>query len=194
VGYDGRLLYNDECSVCRRIAAWVKRSAQDEDTGARGLVERPIGDDPAELESLRPGLDIWDAYATIHLVMPDGSMKLGGEAVAEVLRRLPATRWFARMFSIDVWGFRPFQCMLNICYAILADIRPLFGCESCGSTSRWMRPVAWAIKSLTGIFGGRRPASIKAHFAPLPLAARSGAGHAEELVSARAPRLDGKRG
>ena len=37
---------------------------------------------------MSPGLDIWDAYATIHLLMPDGSMRLGGEAVAEVLTLL----------------------------------------------------------------------------------------------------------
>jgi hypothetical protein len=47
---------------------------------------------------LHPDLDIWDAYETIHVMMPDGSMKLGGEAVAEVLRNLPNTKWFAASF------------------------------------------------------------------------------------------------
>lgn len=42
------------------------------------------------LRSPNPDPDIWDAYATIHLLMPDGSMKLGGKAVAEVLRICPA--------------------------------------------------------------------------------------------------------
>jgi predicted DCC family thiol-disulfide oxidoreductase YuxK len=167
------LLYNDECSVCRRIARWVERSAQSEQAGTRGLLERPIGDDPEELQSLSPGLDIWDAYATIHLLMPDGSMKLGGEAVAEVLRRLPATRWFAWTFRLSLFGFRPFQAVLNLSYAILADVRPLFGCESCGAPSLWMRPFGWAIGSLRTLFGARRPRSLTAHFAPLSLAARS---------------------
>jgi predicted DCC family thiol-disulfide oxidoreductase YuxK len=167
------LLYNDECSVCRRIARWVERSGQGEETGTLGVLERPIGDDPAELQSLSPGLNIWDAYATIHLLMPDGSMKVGGEAVAEVLRRLPTTRWFAWTFKISLFGFRPFQAILNLSYAILADVRPLFGCESCGTPSLWMRPFAWATRSLRTLFGARRPRSLTAHFAPLSLAARS---------------------
>ena len=96
---------------------------------------RPIGQDPEELRALNPDLNIWDAYATIHLLMPDGSMKLGGEAVAEVLRNLPSTRWFSWTFGINVFGTRPFQAMLNVAYAILADVRPVFGCESCGTPS-----------------------------------------------------------
>jgi hypothetical protein len=56
---------------------------------------------------------IWDAYATIRLLMPDGSMKLGGEAVAEVLRRLPPTKWLAHSFSLSILGVRPFQALLN---------------------------------------------------------------------------------
>ncbi len=79
------LLYNDECGVCRRIAGWVARSAGSEE-GEVTLDTRPIGDDPEALTQLDPNLDIWDACATLHLLMPDGSTKLGGEAVAEVLR------------------------------------------------------------------------------------------------------------
>jgi hypothetical protein len=48
-----------------------------------------IGDDPDAPLALHPGLDIRDAYETIHLLLPDGSMKLGGEAVAEALRSCP---------------------------------------------------------------------------------------------------------
>jgi len=45
---------------------------------------------------------------------------------------------------------RPFQMILSLGYAILADARPLFGCESCGTPSLWLKPVAW-------ITNGRRP-------------------------------------
>ena len=55
-------------------------------SGGAKLLVRPIGDEPEALLALRPGLDIWDAYATIHLLMPDGTMRLGGEAVAEAKR------------------------------------------------------------------------------------------------------------
>ena len=135
------LLYNDECSVCRRIAGWVKKSAMGK-SGESSIVVQPIGDDPKVLKALNPGLDIWEAYATIHTLMPDGTMKLGGESVAEVFRNLPNTKWFAWSFSVSIFGFRPFQMVLNLGYTILADIRPLFGCESCGIPGWWSRPIS----------------------------------------------------
>ena len=167
------LLYNDECGVCRKIAGWVERSARSEAGEARSVVERPIGADPEALLALSPGLDIWDAYATIHLLMPDGSMKLGGEAVAEVLRRLPATRWFASSFALGIFGFRPFQALLNLSYAVLADMRPLLGCESCGTPSVWLRPFVWTIKHAKAWFGAPRDPTLSPHFAPRPRAPRA---------------------
>ena len=115
---------------------------------------------------INPDLDIWDAYATIHLVMPDGSMKLGGEAVAEVLRNLENTKWFAWMFAVSLFGVRPFQILLNLAYAVLASIRPLLGCESCGTPSVWMRPMVWAIKRARAMFGGSRDAIPLRHVTP----------------------------
>ena len=78
-------------------------------SGDATIIERPIGNDPELLRSLNPDLDIWDAYATIHVLMPDGSMRLGGEAVAEVLRNLPSTKWFTGTFAISVFWVPPFQ-------------------------------------------------------------------------------------
>lgn len=95
------LLFNDECTVCRHIGHWVQESAQSE-SGETSI--------------------LWDAYETIHVLMPDGSMMLGGEAVAETLRNLRNTKWFAWSFAITIFGFRPFQVMLNVAYAILADV------------------------------------------------------------------------
>jgi predicted DCC family thiol-disulfide oxidoreductase YuxK len=134
------LLFNDECGVCRRISRWVQKSAKSK-SGESTINELPIGENPDALKVLNPGLNIWDAYATIHLLMPDGSMKLGGEAVAEVLRHIPNTRWFSWTFGVRIFGYRPFQAILDVCYAILADLRPLFGCESCGAPKFWMKPI-----------------------------------------------------
>jgi predicted DCC family thiol-disulfide oxidoreductase YuxK len=114
------LIFNDECGVCRRIGHWVQKSAQSK-SGEASLIVRPIGDDPEALRSLNPDLDIWDAYATIHLLMPDGSMKLGGEAVAEVLRNLPNCTWFAWSFAISIFGVRPFQMILNLDPSVLTS-------------------------------------------------------------------------
>ena len=134
------LLYDGGCATCSRIARWVQRSA----TGPSGtptILERPVGNDPAELHRLNPSLDIWDAYAVSHVIMPDGSMRIGGEAVAEVLRRLPRTRWMGPLLAFGVFGVRPAQVALNLAYAVLDDIRPLLGCESCGHPKPWVQPL-----------------------------------------------------
>ena len=164
------LLFDNECGVCRRIAGWVKKSAQLK-SGETSLVVRPIGDDPDALRALNPGLDIWEAYATIHVVMPDGSMKRGGEAVAEVLRKLPPTSWLARSFAISIFRLRPFQALLNMGYFILADVRPLFGCESCGTPSFWVKSIKWLIKLPKLMFGGGHRPSTTPHFTALAKAA-----------------------
>ena len=161
------LLFNDECAVCRHIGHWVQKSAHSK-SGEATITVRPIGDDPEALRSLHPDLDIWDAYATIHLLMPDGSMKLRGEAVAEVLRNLPNTKWFASSFAVSMFGFQPFQLILNMAYAILADVRPLFGCESCGTQSSWVRPIVAMVKWAKAIFGESRHPSPTPHFTPRP--------------------------
>jgi predicted DCC family thiol-disulfide oxidoreductase YuxK len=145
------LLYNDECGVCRFIARWVRNAAA-VPGGASRIDVRPIGEDPQALQALNPALDIWDAYDTIHLVMHDGSMLLGGEAVAELFRRLPATRWFAGCFALGVFGWRPFQQVLNLGYAILSDVRPIFGCESCGAPRGWTKPFVWLAGKVRGWF------------------------------------------
>jgi hypothetical protein len=163
---DPILLFNDECAVRRSIGGWVKKSALGK-LGKASIIVRPIGDDPAELRLLNPQLDIWDAYATIHVLMPDGSMKVGGEAVAEVLRDLRNTKWFAWLFAISIFGFRPFQLALNAAYVILADVRPLFGCESCGQPSFWVRPIAPTIKWAKSIFSQNREPSPTGHFSSL---------------------------
>jgi predicted DCC family thiol-disulfide oxidoreductase YuxK len=160
------LLYNDECSVCRGIARWVQAS-QRSDACRAALRVVPIGDDPLALRAMHPGLDIWDAYATIHLLMPDGSMRIGGEAVAGVLRLLPRTRWLAGAFSFSILGRRPFQGALNAAYAVLSAVRPLFGCESCGIPSPWLRPFVALVHRLRALFQGTRPRPRIAHFASL---------------------------
>jgi predicted DCC family thiol-disulfide oxidoreductase YuxK len=175
------LLFNDECGVCRRIARWVKKAAQT-GPGEQSIIERPIGDDPEVLRALNPNLDIWEAYATIHLLMPDGSMKIGGEAVAEVLRTLQGTKWFAGSFAISIFGIRPFQIMLNVSYAILADLRPLLGCESCGRPNFWVRPIQWILKRARAMFGENRHRNPIPHFTSL-----SAVGHRPLPTSARPP-------
>jgi hypothetical protein len=98
-------------------------------------------------------------------------MKLGGEAVAEVFRDLPRTRWFAWTFAVSVFGLRPFQTILNVAYALLADVRPLFGCESCGTPNSWVKAIRWTIKWVRAFVGRGRHPSTTAHFSMLSPAA-----------------------
>ena len=165
------LLFNDECGVCRSIASWATKQVQAR-SGTTPIVVRPIGQNPEELRALNQDLNIWDAYATIHLLMPDGSLKLGGEAVAEVLRNLPSTRWFTWSFAISIFGIRPVQALLNLAYASLADVRPVFGCESCGKPSPWVRPIRWIVKWVESLFGGIHHLSSSRHLSTLPARGR----------------------
>lgn len=153
------LLFNDECAVCRLIAGWVCRSLQSQGDAAT-LIVQPIGNDPAALRALNPSLDIWDAYANIHLIMPDGSMKVNGEAVAETLRRTPVTRWLAPCFNWQFFGRRPLQAILNVAYSALSDIRPLLGCESCGIPPLWLRPFHWMALTLRGKTATRNHSAV----------------------------------
>jgi predicted DCC family thiol-disulfide oxidoreductase YuxK len=161
------LLFNDECVVCRRIAHWAERSAQRQ-SGGPSIIVRPIGDDPEALRSLHQGLDIWDAYANLHVLMPDESMKLNGEAVAETLRSLPSARWFTRSFDLSVFGLRPFQALLNLAYAILADMRPILGCESCGIPPPWLRPFHWIVQRVRIMFKAGNLTTPTAHLTLRP--------------------------
>lgn len=147
------LLYNGDCAVCRRIAGWVQ-AAEAKNPGGANLIERPIGDDPDALLALNPNLNIWDAYSAVHVLMPDGSMRVGGEAVAEVLKRLPNTAWFGQLFDVEIFGRRPFQALLNGGYYVLDKVRPALGCESCGERAPvWARPLEWAVKGYKALFG-----------------------------------------
>ncbi len=153
------LLYDDECGVCRRIAGWVRHAAQR--SRSESLIDvRPIGEDPQALRALNPALDIWDAYDTVHLLMPDGSMSLGGQAVAELLRRLPSARWFAWCFAVSLFGWHPFQQVLDLAYTILADVRPAFGCESCGTPTAWVKPLVWVSTKSRAFFKSDKPSPM----------------------------------
>jgi predicted DCC family thiol-disulfide oxidoreductase YuxK len=159
------LLFDGTCAVCRRLAHWVQKSACGK-SGEVTLVVRPVGDNPEELRSLNPNLDIWEAYKTVHVVMPNGAMKLGGEAIAEVLRRLPKAAWFARIFSVHLFGYRPFQKLLDGAYVVLEDVRPLLGCESCGTPRPWVGRLGWLMRLPSAIFGASRHPNATPHVTP----------------------------
>jgi hypothetical protein len=152
------LLFNSECSVCRTISGWVIASDEPKNGGDQALDERPIGHDPDALKKLHPNLDIWDAYAEITLVMPSGEIKKGGEAIAEVLRRLPSTKWMGPLFDLEIAGKKPFVALVHAGYVVLDRLRPALGCESCGTGVPWWgKPIEWAFKGWKAMFGSKEP-------------------------------------
>lgn len=160
------LLLDDECAVCRRMATWVRGAARNA-LGQSTIDVRPIGEDPEALRRLDPTLDIWKVYAKSHLLMPDGTLLIAGEAVAEVLRRSPGMAWCAGLFSFRLFGGRPFQALLDLCYVILSDVRPIFGCKSCGAPALWARPFVWFVKAIKGLGAKKTRAVHRPNFTPL---------------------------
>lgn len=136
------LLFNSQCEVCQVLSSWVKAA----DLKGDDLIdERPLPNDPAALARIHPGLDIWKAYEEIHVVMPDGRLLKGGAAIAEVLKRLPHTRWMSGLFDLEVFGKKPGVAALHVAYKFLDAIRPALGCSSCGGgpVAWWAKPIKW---------------------------------------------------
>jgi predicted DCC family thiol-disulfide oxidoreductase YuxK len=163
------LLFDDECAVCRHMASWVRAIARNA-RGEATVDVRPIGEDPEALRRLDPRLDIWKVYAKSHLLMPDGAILVAGEAVAEVFRRSPGMAWCSWLFSVQVFHVRPFQRLLDLGYVILSDVRPIFGCKSCGAPALWARPFAWLVKKANQLAGATPHAAQRPNFTPRPKA------------------------
>jgi predicted DCC family thiol-disulfide oxidoreductase YuxK len=82
------LIYDGECGLCRqaveRLTRWDREHV---------LRFVPFQDGPgvARFEIAPPAL---------HLVLPDGRVYAGADAVPELLRLLPGKRWLAPLFAI----------------------------------------------------------------------------------------------
>ena len=85
------LIYDGECGFCRQ---WVDRVRRWDRRRALALV--PF-QDQARVAAL--GLPLPALAAAMHLVLPDGRVFAGADAVAELLRLLEGNRWLA-------WPFR----------------------------------------------------------------------------------------
>ncbi len=110
-------------------------------------------------------------------------MRLGGEPVAEVFRRLPAAKWIAAGCDVRIGSVRPFQSMVNLAYQVLDDIRPLLGCDRCGKSNPWVRAVRRLTRKTKAADGlGVKPAA-PLHFNPLPAPPKLAAGYAHQTAA-----------
>lgn len=101
MGPSAVLIYDAECPMCRASALWLLRRAMN--AGARDLELLPCRS-PAR-QARFPQLTEEACLEAMQLVLPDGRVLSGADAVPELLARVPRWRWVARLFALP--GARP---------------------------------------------------------------------------------------
>jgi predicted DCC family thiol-disulfide oxidoreductase YuxK len=86
------LIYDGECGICQQAVVLLKR--WDREHVLRYL---PFQDQAAVV---RFGIGLPALAAAMHLLLPDGRVYPGADAVPHVLRLFPGMRWLAPLFLI----------------------------------------------------------------------------------------------
>src|SRR3989454_3529930 len=86
------LIYDGECGVCRTAVELLRR--WDREHVLRFV---PFQDAVAVA---RFGIALPALAAAMHLVMPDGRVYPGADAIPQLLRLVPGKRWLAPLFAI----------------------------------------------------------------------------------------------
>lgn len=95
------LIYDAECPLCRASALWLLRRAMN--AGARELELLPCR---SPLRQARfPQVSEEACLRAMQLVLPDGRVLSGADAVPEILARVPRWRWVAALLALP--GARP---------------------------------------------------------------------------------------
>jgi predicted DCC family thiol-disulfide oxidoreductase YuxK len=92
------LVYDADCPVCRAAADWVRCNA-----AAPGSFEF-LPCRSAETRSRFPTIAEAACLRAMHLVLPDGAILAGGQALPEILRRTRRYRWAAVPFRLPGAG------------------------------------------------------------------------------------------
>lgn len=111
------LIYDGDCSMCRASALWLMRRAL-----SRGELEIL----PCRSGARRarfPRVTDEACRTAMQLVLPDGRVLSGADAVPELLRRIRGWGWVAGMFALP--GARPLARRL---YAWMARNRMRLSC------------------------------------------------------------------
>lgn len=91
------LVYDGDCGFCRRSVDLLRRWDREQ-----RIALVPF-QDQARVAAF--GIPLPALAAAMHLVLPDGRVFAGADAVPELLRLLPEKRWLAWAFRIP--GMRP---------------------------------------------------------------------------------------
>lgn len=93
------LIYDAECPMCRASALWVMRLAL-----SRGALEILPCRSPVRAARF-PTISEDACLTAMQLVLPDGRVLAGADAVPELLRRIRGLGWLAGVFGLP--GMRP---------------------------------------------------------------------------------------
>lgn len=111
------LVYDGECAMCRASALWIMRRAMD--GGALEIL--PCRSAPRRARF--PQITDAECMTAMQLVLPDGRVLAGADAVPELLRRVPRWRWVASLFALP--GLPP---VARVVYAWIARNRLKVSC------------------------------------------------------------------
>ena len=92
------LIYDADCPVCRAATDWVRRN----EAGPGTFEYLPCRS--AETRSRFPAIAEAACLRAMHLVLPDGSVLAGGDALPEILRRVRRYRRAAALFRLPGAG------------------------------------------------------------------------------------------
>jgi predicted DCC family thiol-disulfide oxidoreductase YuxK len=121
MGLPAVLIYDGDCSMCRASALWLMRRAL---AGRASELEILPCRSPAR-HTRFPQVSESACLRAMQLVLPDGRVLAGADAVPEILARIPRWRWLARLF--DLPGVRP---LARHVYAWIADNRMRLSCAA----------------------------------------------------------------
>ena len=89
------LVYDGDCMFCKKCVAWIANRARP------GALEFLPMQAPARSERF-PQLTDEACMEGMQLVLPDGHVRSGEQAVPDLLRMLKRWRWFAFVFELPV--------------------------------------------------------------------------------------------
>ncbi|MBI2494423.1 MAG: DUF393 domain-containing protein [Candidatus Rokubacteria bacterium] len=115
------LIYDGECAMCRASALWLMRLAL-----SRGALEiLPCRSEPHRARFSHVSDEA--CLTAMQLVLPDGRVLAGADAVPELLRRVRGLGWLAGVFALP--GVRPVSRRV---YAWIAKNRLRISCGDGG--------------------------------------------------------------
>lgn len=111
------LIYDGECAMCRTSALWLMRRARASDR----LEILPCRSTPRRARF--PQITDAACMQAMQLVLPDGRVLTGADAVPELLRRVRGWRWVASLL-----GLPPVRPVTRRLYAWVARSRMKLSC------------------------------------------------------------------